>query len=209
MRDAQTAAPDNGAQARQQEQPRRTLSFGGSDDGGAEEGNGDGEPVSEQTAQKRERQFLTTAAEPVVPQDVVIGPLYAAAEAGETERRIYSASRRFFALLMSGGQEENEALESMVHPRYGEGLAERLRREAAGYSIKKVRYGRVRVEGEEARQNVRLFGEPGRTAGELVYNRQAGEWYLSAADIDFSALKQGYEPQEQTAGGDNVTPLFF
>jgi hypothetical protein len=89
------------------------------------------------------------------------------------------------------------------------GLSERLRREVANTAITAVRYGRISRKNGEARQNVRIFGDPGRTAGELVFREEEGQWYVYAADIDFSPLGEAYEAPPEEDGPDNVSPLNF
>jgi hypothetical protein len=138
-------------------------------------------------------------------RDAVIGVLYQGETAGETAREVYRTAREFFAALRAG-----EELEQFLHPAVREVLAMRLRREASGREISKLRYSRVEREQEEARMRVRLFGEPGRSAGELLLQRENGEWYLSAVDIDFFALEREYEPPERQASGRvGESPLNF
>ncbi len=189
--------------------PSRTLTFGEERSAGAANDSPSSEENSESPqgspTDTRERSFLAAEETLVRPEDMVIGPLYMPGKAEGEERRVYAAAQRFFTALQSG---RNPA--ELLHPDVRKGLAERLEREMGETTIASLRYGKVRVAEEEARMNVRLFGEPGRSAGELVFWRLEGIWYIAAADLVFSSLGTPYEvPERQRDGGRQVSPLNF
>jgi hypothetical protein len=45
--------------------------------------------------------------------------------------------------------------------------------------------------------NLRLFGSPGVSAGELYLERSGGRWYISDLQVDFQRMAQEYVREEE------------
>ena len=58
-----------------------------------------------------------------------------------------------------------------------------------------VRIGRVSVEAETGRTNIRLFSNTGTAEGEVFLEKQGETWYIADMHIDLYHLSREYAPE--------------
>ena len=127
------------------------------------------------------------------PEDMVIGPLQDTAAKGEVQPLI-SIAETFL-----GGLRDGKLADDVILPEQ----RETLRRSLSDPLSKKYlpvrwRLGAVSLSADTARANVRLYGNPGVTVGELLFRKDAeGNWYLEDLTADLSLLLEPYEEREE------------
>jgi hypothetical protein len=127
--------------------------------------------------------------EPVAGEDLVIGKLHNVSAGTEAENRVFSGIERFLQSLTEGTLAEDAAAP--------EALADLKR--LAGYNIERgnipedFRIGEIFIEGSSGRADVRLFGQPGRAAGEIYCIEENGAWLITDMQVDLAELGHSYE----------------
>lgn len=188
--------------AAENEQPGRTLTFGGdqtndstvaSDEESGEKPEDTGEERSDPQLIERNRSFLEHVGNEVhLPVDRVIGSLLLFPPADEDSRQIYMVCEKWLDCLKESLSHSNleklYAAESrelilMKHAHIGE----------LQHNIESARYGRIRFENGEARLDIRLFSDIGRVSGELVFISRNGGWLILSEDINLSGLDDTYQ----------------
>ena len=125
----------------------------------------------------------------VIPEDFQIGPLQQKYPIDENERNILSIINSFFLSLSKKIIEEK-----YIHPDWRSVIVHSLQ-----YHIDKgnlpvsIRTGKIYLSGNTgARANIRLYGNPGISEGEVYLERKDGKWYISDIQIDFTILSLIY-----------------
>jgi hypothetical protein len=166
-------------------------------------------PEQEQpaTAQQSEQQrLLALESVQVLPEDFKIGPLADLVGVDRTTLEMISVSTRFLNALEQG-MVEGESLHSEVRQELATSIRYYLDRDLIPVNY---RIGAITTEsyaeGEQksslldhrtAWMNLRLFGSPGVSEGELYLERSAGRWYISDLQIDFEQMGQDYVREQE------------
>ena len=159
------------------------------------------EPQLAVVQQSEQLLLLSLDSSPILPEDFKIGPLADLVGVERNIQEMISVSTRFLNSLEQG-QVDRQSLHGEVR----EGLATSIR-----YYLDKdliplnYRIGVITTqtysEGEQepaklqrrsAWMNIRLFGSPGVSEGELYLERSGGRWYVSDLQIDFGRMGQEY-----------------
>jgi hypothetical protein len=145
-------------------------------------------PQSAADASRRARtkEFVVAGApgDGLLPEENSIGPLADRFSEDSDRRAIYRTVTLFFETLAEGEMPTDPILpESRTSIRrsldyvLSEGLV------PEDYAI-----GAIVFDGDRARLNVSLYGNPGLTAGEVSVAAAEGRWYISDIQVDFAAL---------------------
>jgi hypothetical protein len=159
------------------------------------------------TARQSEQQrLLALESVQVLPEDFEIGPLADLAGVSRSTQEMISVSTRFLDALQQGLVAE-ESLHAEVREELATSVRYYLERDLIPVTY---RIGAITTESyaEEEEQtslleqrtawmNLRLFGSPGVTAGELYLERSGGRWYISDLQIDFERMGQKYVREQE------------
>lgn len=163
------------------------------------------QPVA--TAQQTEQQrLLALESAQILPEDFKIGPLADLVGVDRSTLEMVSVSTRFLNALAEGTV-ERESLHSEVRQEIATSIRYYLERDLIPVNY---RIGAITAEsyseGEQepsplqqrtAWMNLRLFGSPGVTEGELYLERSGGRWYVSDLQIDFERMGQDYVREQE------------
>ena len=185
-----TPAERNSGSPREVQEPRLTLN--------QPEKNVPTEPVSTRqdrsasdsiisiTLSGQEQLAYRVLKQPLLPEDMVIGPLGGEPGKNPVSVPLYG----FFSALKSGNFNESFILESSrsyLKTVFQPILEEKLFPES-------FRLGEPRIyEQGQASVNVRLFAGSGRTAGRVSMEMQDDVWKISDLQLDFTELKKEYK----------------
>ena len=131
----------------------------------------------------------------VLPHDYAIGPLQDLLAAAEAEQEVTAALLPFLRALAEGRVDA-----ATVAPDRLRSLRRSLQYHLdAGAVPRAARIGAVTLAqgASEAHAAVRLFGEPGRVAGEVYLEAGAGGWLVVDVQLDLPRLAQPYSPRER------------
>lgn len=131
----------------------------------------------------------------VLPHDYAIGPLQDLLAAAEAEQEVTAALLPFLRALAEGRVDA-----ATVAPDRLRSLRRSLQYHLdAGAVPRAARIGAVTLAqgAGEAHATVRLFGEPGRVAGEVYLEAGAGGWLVVDVQLDLPRLAQPYSPRER------------
>lgn len=129
----------------------------------------------------------------VMPQDYTIGPLQDLLAPDEPARAVTAALITFLRALAEG-----QIAAAAVAPDRLRSLRRSLQYHLdAGAVPHAARIGTVTLAEREAHVAIRLFGEPGRVAGEIYLEAGAGGWRVVDAQLDLTRLALPYSPRER------------
>lgn len=141
----------------------------------------------------------------VLPHDYDIGPLQDLLAAREAERAVTAALLPFLRALAEGRVDA-----AAVAPDRLRSLRRSLQYHLdAGSVPHAARIGAVTLAEGEAHVPVRLFGEPGRVAGEIYLEAGAGGWRVVDVQLDLPRLAQPYSPREREFAPRSDRPLLI
>lgn len=132
--------------------------------------------------------FLYRHASRLLPHDYQIGPLQDLLATGRTEREILATLLSFLAALAEG-----TIAEAAIVPDRRQSLVRSLRFHLRdGRLPHAVRIGAVTITEDQVHVALRLFGEPGRVAGEAYLQATADGWRITDLQLDLHRLAQPY-----------------
>lgn len=141
----------------------------------------------------------------VLPHDYAIGPLQDLLAGGEAERAVTAALLPFLRALADGRVDA-----AVVAPDRLRSLRRSLQYHLdAGAVPHAARIGAVTLAEGQAHVPVRLFGEPGRVAGEIYLEAGAGGWLVVDVQLDLPRLAQPYSPREREFAPRSDRPLLI
>ena len=133
-------------------------------------------------------EFLHRRGPRVLPHDYAIGPLQDLLATGQTEREVTSILIAFFETLAAGSI-ATEAIASDRRQSLSRSLQFHVR---DGRLPRAVRIGSVTISDDQVRVALRLFGDPGRTAGEAYLQATAAGWRIVDLQLDLRQLARPY-----------------
>ena len=135
-----------------------------------------------------EPSFLYRRAPRMLPHDYEIGPLQDLLATGRTERETLATLISFLAALAEG-----TIAEAAIVPDRRQSLARSLQFHVRdGRLPHAARIGAVTVTEDQIHVALRLFGEPGRVAGEAYLEASADGWRIADLQLDLHRLAQPY-----------------
>lgn len=151
------------------------------------------------------RHLLYPRGKRVMPQDYTIGPLQDLIAPEEPAGAVTAALVTFLRALAEG-----EIAAEAVAPDRLRSLRRSLQYHLdAGAVPRAARIGAVTAAEREAHAAIRLFGEPGRVAGEIYLEAGAGGWQVVDAQLDLSRLALPYSPREREFAPRSDRPLLL
>lgn len=151
------------------------------------------------------RHLLYPRGKRVMPQDYTIGPLQDLIAPEEPAGAVTAALVTFLRALAEG-----EIAAAAVAPDRLRSLRRSLQYHLdAGAVPRAARIGTVTAAEGEAHAAIRLFGEPGRVAGEIYLEAGAGGWQVVDAQLDLSRLALPYSPREREFAPRSDRPLLL
>jgi hypothetical protein len=164
------------------------------------------EPQAAAAQSSEQQKLLTLESVPILPEDFKIGPLADLVGVDRSTLEMISVSTRFLNALEEGTIDQQALLEE-VREELTTSIRYYLDRELIPVNY---RIGVITMESSSeseqepsslqrrsAWMNVRLFGSPGVSEGELYLERSGGRWYVSDLQIDFEALGQEYVKEQE------------
>jgi hypothetical protein len=154
------------------------------------------QPDQTPASQTEQQQLLTLESAAVLPEDFKIGPLADLVGVDRNTREMVSTATRLLNALGKGNVAA-ESLEKNVREELTNSIDYYLQQELIPLTY---RIGAVSMEtGEQhsAWMNIRLFGSPGVTEGELYLEKTGGRWYVSDLQINFEMMKEEYTPEQE------------
>ena len=159
------------------------------------------------TVQQSEQQrLLALESVQVLPEDFKIGPLADLVGIDRSTLEMVSISTRFLDGLQEG-RVERESVHAEVREELTTSIRYYLQRDLVpvNYRIGAITtesYGESEqrsslLEKRTAWMNLRLFGSPGVSEGELYLERSAGRWFVSDLQIDFEGMGREYLREEE------------
>jgi hypothetical protein len=145
---------------------------------------------------QEEQALLALPAAPVLPEDFKIGQLEDLLQADKSLRGATSAARSFLDALV-GGKVDSDLIEPGRREDLARSLAYYL---AAGDHPEAYRLGTLETakgDPDEAWLNLRLFGSPGRTEGQLYLKRASQRWYVLDLQAELAGLRQPYSRADE------------
>jgi hypothetical protein len=98
---------------------------------------------------------------------------------------------------LQAGSVDRESLERNVREELTNSIKYYLQRELVPVTY---RIGEITQDSEEqnsAWMNIRLFGSPGVTEGEMYMERSGGRWYVADIQINFEMMMQEYVQEQE------------
>jgi hypothetical protein len=164
------------------------------------------EPQLAAAQQSEQQRLLTLESVPILPEDFKIGPLADLVGVDRNSLEMISVTTRFLNALEEGTVAE-QSLQEEVREELTTSIRYYLER---GLIPVNYRIGVITTqsysEGEQnpamlqhrsAWMNIRLFGSPGVSEGELYLERSGGRWYISDLQIDFERMGQEYVREQE------------
>ena len=132
--------------------------------------------------------FLYRRAPRLLPHDYEIGQLQDLLATGRTEREVLGALLSFLAALAEG-----TIAETAIAPHRRQSLSRSLQFHVRdGRLPHAARIGAVTVTEDQVHVALRLFGKPGRVAGEAYLESTADGWRIADLQLDLQRLAQPY-----------------
>ncbi len=133
--------------------------------------------------------FLHRSAPRLLPHDYEIGPLQDLLAAGGTEREVLDTLLSFLGSLAEG-----KIAEAALASERRQSLSRSLRFHVRdGRLPHAARIGAVTVTEDQVYVALRLFGEPGRVAGEAYLEATPDGWRIADLQLDLHRLAQPYQ----------------
>ncbi len=164
------------------------------------------QPQLATTQQTEQQRLLALESIQVLPEDFKIGPLADLVAVDRSTLEMIAVATRFLEALQEGTV-EGESLLSEVRQELTTSIRYYLEQDLIPVNY---RIGAITTEsyaqGDQAQSplqqrtawmNLRLFGSPGVSEGELYLERSAGRWYVSDLQIDFERMSQEYVREEE------------
>ena len=164
------------------------------------------EPQLAAVQQSEQQKLLTLESAAILPEDFDIGPLADLVGVDRNILEMISVSTRFLNALQEGTI-DRQSLHESVREELTTSIRYYLDRDLIPVTY---RIGVITMEassGDEqepstlqrrsAWMNVRLFGSPGVSEGELYLERSGGRWYVSDLQIDFEGMGQEYVREQE------------
>ena len=129
----------------------------------------------------------------VTPNDYSIGPLQDLLDAAQPEHAVTGTVVTFLRALAEGAVEV-EAVASDRLRSLRRSLEFHLTAEALPHA---ARVGEVTLVEQQAHVAIRLFGDPGRVAGEIYLEARAEGWRIVDVQLDLARLALPYTPREK------------
>ena len=155
---------------------------------GTSEKKVEAEPLPMSSQEKLSRRRLGTR---ILPEDMEIGPLYLGHLTSDNafEAGAMKVAENFLSSLLTGkvdnkyiSVEDLEYIREVMFPL-----------ENGDIELSEYRLGvPVKDENDCFRMNVRFFGEPGRTAGEVFVCKEQDDWKITDFQVDLLQLKESY-----------------
>ena len=164
------------------------------------------QPQLASVQQSEQQRLLALESAQVLPEDFKIGPLADLVGIDRSTLEMVSVSTRFLDGLQEG-RVERESVHAEVREELTTSIRYYLQRDLVpvNYRIGAITtesYGESEqrsslIEKRTAWMNLRLFGSPGVSEGELYLERSAGRWFVSDLQIDFEGMGQEYLREEE------------
>ncbi|RKX75864.1 MAG: hypothetical protein DRP87_13555 [Spirochaetes bacterium] len=167
--------------------PERTLAIGLTKESKEEE-----EKTPDIILTEKERLLEFGGGKKIFPEDFKIGPLQDRFTASAEERAILKVLESFLESLLSG-----EVHEESISPEWRGAIARSLKYYLErGQIPKSYRIGEINTADSIIRINVRLFGEVGRSSGEVYFEKDGKKWYISDVTLNLALLDKEYRQEE-------------
>ena len=150
------------------------------------------------TRRPEQQQLPVLDSVPILPEDFEIGSLADLRGIDLEERQIVTVTTRFLNAMQEEAVHE-EVLLMTVRKELGDSIRYYLER---GFVPLTYRIGAITIESVDkdsslslnpaAWMNIRLFGTPGVTEGQLYLEKTGGRWYVSDLQVNLELLKQAY-----------------
>ena len=164
------------------------------------------EPQLAGVQQSQQQKLLTLESSPILPEDFKIGPLADLIGVDRNTLEMISISTRFLNALQDGTI-DRQSLHKAVREELTTSIRYYLDRDRipVNYRIGVITMESSSEDEQEpsalqrrsAWMNVRLFGSPGVSEGELYLERSGGRWYVSDLQIDFEEMGQEYVREQE------------
>ena len=164
------------------------------------------EPELAAVQQSEQQRLLTLESVQILPEDFEIGPLADLVAVDRNILEMISVSTRFLNALQEG-KIDGQSLHEAVREELTTSIRYYLDRDRipATYRIGVITMQSSSEDEQEppsfqrrrAWMNLRLFGSPGISEGELYLERSGGRWYVSDLQIDFEAMGQEYVREQE------------
>ena len=129
----------------------------------------------------------------ITPNDYSVGPLQDLLTAAEPENAVTGTLISFLRALAEGDIEAEA-----VAPDRLRSLRRSLEYHLTEAALPRAaRVGAITVTGQQAHVAIRLFGDPGRVAGEIYLEAGAQGWRIVDVQLDLTRLAQPYTPRER------------
>ncbi len=164
------------------------------------------QPQLAATQQSEQQRLLALESLQILPEDFKIGPLADLVGVDRNTLEMVSASARFLNALLEG-RVQGESLHADVRDELTTSIRYYLERNLIPVDY---RIGTITTESyaegdpmpsrlhrREAWMNLRLFGSPGVSEGELYLERSGGRWYVSDLQIDFEGMGREYVREQE------------
>jgi hypothetical protein len=164
------------------------------------------QPQLATTQQSEQQRLLALESVQVLPEDFKIGPLADLVGADRSTLEMITVATRFLEALQDGAV-DGESLLAEVRQELTTSIRYYLEQDLIPVNY---RIGAITTEsyaeGDQAQSplqhrtawmNLRLFGSPGVSEGELYLERSAGRWYVSDLQIDFERMSREYVREEE------------
>lgn len=184
-----------GASSSQPPQRTLTLELEQEKDGenGKTEGQEEETPVATLPPTFKEKLLSLRNGDQVLPEDFVIGKLQSTKPEQRDQQLIVEKAELLSRALVRGAVPEGP-----VHPEWRDDMKRALwYYQNTSTFPDTIRIGEIIIDGSTARANVRLLGDKGRAPGELFFEMDNGEWYITDIQTDFSKLDRPYTREEQ------------
>ena len=129
----------------------------------------------------------------VTPNDYSIGPLQDLLAAAEPEHAVTRTLVTFLRALAEGAIEVEAVAPDRLRS-LRRSLEYHLTAEALPHA---ARVGAITLAEQQAHVAIRLFGDPGRVAGEIYFEAGAEGWRIVDVQLDLARLALPYTPREQ------------
>ena len=164
------------------------------------------EPQLAVVQQSEQQRLLALDSTPILPEDFKIGPLADLVGVERNTLEMISVSTRFLNSLEQGTV-DRQSLHGEVREELTSSIRYYLERDLIPLNYRiGVITTELHSEGEQepakpqrrsAWMNVRLFGSPGVSEGELYLERSGGRWYISDLQIYFEGMGQKYVREQE------------
>jgi hypothetical protein len=156
--------------------------------------------------QSEQQKLLALESVQILPEDFKIGPLADLIGVDREVLEMIAVSTRFLNALLEGTVDRQSLYEG-VREELTTSIRYYLDRDLipVNYRIgvittdsySKGKQEPSKLQHRSAWMNIRLFGSPGVSEGELYLERSGGRWYVSDLQIDFEEMGKGYAREQE------------